>query len=57
MSIDAVYRDRFPAIGDKFELEAEELRAMRARGGYLEDNVGILGPQFLVELSRIHGRT
>jgi hypothetical protein len=40
MSIDLVYPDRSPAIGHKFELEAEELQAMKAKGGrkYLEDN-------------------
>jgi hypothetical protein len=41
MSIDVVYRGRSPAIGDRFELEAEELQAMRARGS-LEDNDEIL---------------
>jgi hypothetical protein len=32
MPIDMVYPGRSPAIGDKFELEAEELQAMKARG-------------------------
>jgi hypothetical protein len=59
MPIDVVYRGRSPAIGDKFELEAEELQATKARGSrkYLEDNVEILRLQFLVEISRIHGWT
>jgi hypothetical protein len=59
MSRDVVYPDRSPAIGHKFELEAEELQAMKARGARkdLEDNVEILRPQFLGELSQIHGRT
>jgi hypothetical protein len=57
MSIDLVYRDRSLATGDKFELEAEELQAMKARGGQkdLEDNVEILRRQVLRELSRILG--
>jgi hypothetical protein len=55
--IDGVYPERSPAIGDKFEPEAEEPRAMREKGGRkdLEDNVEILRPQFLGELSRILG--
>jgi hypothetical protein len=59
MSIDVVYRGRSPAIYDKFELEAEELQAMKARRDrkYLEDNAEILRLQFLVEMSRIHGWT
>jgi hypothetical protein len=58
MPIDMVYPGRSPAIGDKFELKAGELQAMKARGGqnYLEDNFEILPRQFLVELSRIHRR-
>jgi hypothetical protein len=57
MSIGVVYRDRSLAIGDKFELEAEELQAMKARGGHLEDSVEILPRQVLWELSRILGWT
>jgi hypothetical protein len=58
MPIDMVYPGRSPAIGDKFELKAGELQAMKAKGGRkdLEDNIEILRRQFLVELSRIHGR-
>jgi hypothetical protein len=43
MSIDGVYPERSPAIGDKFEPEAEEPRGMREKGGRkdLEDNVNI----------------
>jgi hypothetical protein len=56
MSIGVVYLDRSLAIGDKFELEAEELYAMKARGGR-EDSVEILPRQVLWELSRILGWT
>jgi hypothetical protein len=52
MPIEVVSPDRSAAIGHKFELEAEELQAMKARGGR-EDNVEILPRQVLWELSRI----
>jgi hypothetical protein len=43
MPIEVVSPDRSAAIDHKFELEAEELQAMKARGGEgLEDNVEIL---------------
>jgi hypothetical protein len=32
MPIEMAYPNKSPAIGDKFELEAEELQAMKARG-------------------------
>jgi hypothetical protein len=57
MSINVVYPGRSPAT-DRFELEAEELHAMKfvktgGEGNYLEDNVGISRLRFLGEWSRI----